>query len=308
MPGGNWPLVHIVIVNYKGWQDTLECLGTLRTLNYPRYEIVIVDNASPDESVQRIRAAYPDVTLLEAGANLGFAGGNNVGIRYALDHDADFIWLLNNDTYVVPDSLIELLKCFTSPATGITASKMYYASEPNKLWFAGAGIHWPWGIAYHIGQDEDDHGQYDQVRELEAANGASMLVSRAVFERAGLFDERYFLYFEETDLCFRARKAGFTILFAPRSRIWHKVSSSVGASSPVYLYYHTRNHIRFVRANRTVYQYVSNLPRMLRQSRQHVDHHDGGLAVTLSRYWLWLEAVVDGILGRGGRKERLTPR
>lgn len=308
MPGTNWPLIHIIIVNYKGWKDTLECLETIRRLDYPRYEIVIVDNASPDGSFEHLRSARPDVTLLQAGANLGFAGGNNVGIRYALEHGADFLWLLNNDTYVAPDALTELLRAFTRPSVGITSSKMYYASEPRKLWFAGAGIHWPWGIAYHLGQDEMDEGQYDQVREIEAANGASMLVARGVFERIGLFDEGYFLYFEETDLCFRARKAGFTILFAPRSRIWHKVSSSVGASSPVYLYYHTRNHIRFVRAHRTPYEYVSNLPRMLRQSRQHVDEHSGGLGMTLSRYRLWLEAVMDGVLGRGGRKERLTPR
>jgi GT2 family glycosyltransferase len=299
--------VHIVILNYKGALDTIECVASIKGTTFSNFEIVVVDNDSGDGSEDLICAAHPDITVLQSGANLGYAGGNNIGIRYALARGADFIWILNNDTTVAPDALGELLRAAAAaPGVGIVGSKIYYMAEPTLLWFAGGRIDWLRGIPYHVGAHQEDRGQFDGMTASETAQGASMLVSRETFERVGLLEEDYFLYFEESDFCCRARKAGLAIRFAPASHVWHGVSRSTGVRSPIFLYYFTRNNIIFIRRHKSFPGYLISLPFLLKRSLKNVSVEEGGSAFGSSRLRLWWVAWMDGLFGRTGRKKRLA--
>jgi len=305
MTDGERPLAYIVILNWNGWRDTVECLASLRALTYPRYHTVVVDNASTDDSEARVRGAAPEVTILQAGANLGYAGGNNLGIRHALACGAEYVWLLNNDTTVATDALGELVDAArgwesNQELIGVVGSKIYYAREPNRLWWAGGRVDWRRGIANHVGINEDDHGQYDALTESETANGASMLIARETFERIGLFDERYFLYFEEADLSCRARNAGLQIRFAPRSHVWHSVSSSTGVRSSRFLYHFTRSNILFVRTHRRTTGLLVAAPYLLKRSILNLPAHEGQRALDRARLGVWLRAWIDGLVGRYG--------
>ncbi|MCX7596938.1 MAG: glycosyltransferase family 2 protein, partial [Fischerella sp.] len=132
--------VFVILLNWNGWQDTVKCIVSLKGLSYPNYEIVVLDNASTNDSVEQIRAAHPDVTLIETGANLGFAGGNNVGIRYALEHGAEYIWLLNNDTIVDANALSAMVtKAESDPKIGLVGSVLYYMNNPGSVQAWGGG-------------------------------------------------------------------------------------------------------------------------------------------------------------------------
>src|SRR5579884_395199 len=155
------PLVHVVILNWNGWRDTVACVASVKHSQYPRLQIVVVDNDSSDGSEAAIQLAHPDITVLQSGANLGYAGGNNVGIRHALAAGADFVWILNNDTTVAPDTLAELVRAAADPSVGIVGSKIYYMAEPQRLWYAGGRIDWRRGISYNVGADQVDQGQFD---------------------------------------------------------------------------------------------------------------------------------------------------
>lgn len=298
------PLVHAIILNWNGWRDTVACVASVKQTLYPNVRIVVVDNASTDGSEAEIRAAHPDAAVLQSGANLGYAGGNNVGIRHALESGADFVWILNNDTTVAPDTLGELVRAASDPGVGVAGSKIYYMAEPQRLWYAGGRIDWRRGIAYNVGADQDDHGQFDDVTESEMASGSSMLIARQVFERIGLFDERLFLYFEEADLCCRARNAGLRIIFAPASRVWHNVSHTSGIRSPLWLYYFTRNNIQFVRWHRSPIGFVVSLPYVLKRSLKNLPARDG--SVSPRRLRIWCAAWSDGLLGRLGPRPGLA--
>jgi GT2 family glycosyltransferase len=304
MPQTDSPLVHVVILNWNGWRDTVECVASVKQTNYPNFQIVVVDNASSDDSEDKIRAAHPDITMLQSGVNRGYAGGNNVGIRHALDSGAPFVWILNNDTTVAPNTLAELVRATSDPGVGIVGSKIYYMGEPTRLWFAGGKIDWRRGIAYNVGADQDDRGQFDDATEAEMASGSSMLISRRTFERAGLFDERLFLYFEEADLCCRACKAGLRITFAPASRVWHNVSHTTGIRSPLWLYYFTRNNIQFVRRYRSPIGFLVAMPYVLKRSIKNLPSQQG--TVSPRRLRIWLAAWFDGLIGRLGPRQGLA--
>lgn len=246
-------LVCIVLVNWNGWRDTAECLHSCLNLDYPSFHAIVVDNGSTDESVERLRTEFADddVTLIEAGANLGFAGGCNVGIEAAFDLGARYVWLLNNDTVIEPRTLTPLVETLANqPYAGIAGSKIYFFDRPDTLWFAG-GIISKWGWTRHRGEGEVDHGQFDETCDVDYATGASLLIRRDVAETVGLMSEDFFLYWEEVDWCERARAAGWRIVYVPTSRVWHKV----GASTPderahTKWRYEGRNRMLFYKRNR----------------------------------------------------------
>ena len=245
-----YPLVYIIILNWNGLKDTIECLDSVIKLNYPNFRLVVVDNGSTDGSTDIISRNYPKVIVLENEENLGYAKGNNVGIRYALENNADYVWLLNNDTVVEQNALLNMvIEAEGDPHSGIIGSKIYYPNSGKKIWFAGAMINWSRGISNHIGMNETDVGQYDYVKEIDRVAGCSMLVKREVCNRVGLFDDNFFLYVEEVDWCVRARRAGFKCLFVPSSIVYHKGLTSVsliGACSKVFNYYNTRNFLYLI--------------------------------------------------------------
>ena len=226
----NGASIAIIVLNWNGRDLTLDCLRSLAAVTTPHVRIILVDNASTDGSSDAVRQHYgARVTLIENAQNLGFAAGNNVGIRRALDDGADFILLLNNDTVVAPDFVEHLHKpMLSSPDIGITAPKIYYAEPKNQIWFAGGELSMWRGIARHTGIRETDRGQYDREHDIDYATGCAFLVRRAVLEKIGDLDPGYRAYFEDADFCVRARRAGFRIRYIPAAHVWHRISASTG--------------------------------------------------------------------------------
>jgi len=246
------PKVCIVILNWNGWKDTIECLRSLQNITYVNHAIIIVDNNSTDESVQKIRAEFPGVHLIEAQENLGFAGGNNLGIEYALKKQADYILLLNNDTVVCEDLIESLLEPMENkPAVGITGAVNYYFDEPKKIWASGAVIqNWWLNKRVDVTRGQTDKGQFGNFRTVDYIPGSCMFIKREVFEKIGLLDERFFLDFEETDFCLRAKRAGYSTIAAMKAKIWHQVGKAKGKHKvDIVVYFHARNTPLFLIKN-----------------------------------------------------------
>jgi GT2 family glycosyltransferase len=250
--------IFVVIVNWNGKKDTLNCLSSLEKIKKQNADlhVIVVDNGSADDSVASIRKQYPRVTVIPTGKNLGFTGGNNAGITYALGHGAEYVWLLNNDTFVDPH-VLDILKAFRDPGVGICGSKIYFApghefhlsrynqnEQGRVFWYAGGLVDWDNMYASHRGVDEVDRGQYDSEEETLFVTGCSMMIRRNVFERIGMLDDRYYLYLEDLDFCLRAKKAGFTLRYVPTSVLWHvNAGSSARPGNPLQQYYQTRNRL-----------------------------------------------------------------
>lgn len=232
-------LVYVIVLNWNGWRDTSVCLSSLENLDYPNYEMVVVDNGSTDHSVEEIRKAYPQITLLETGRNLGFAGGNNVGIRYALERGADYIWLLNNDTVVDPNALTAMVEIAESdPKIGAVGSVLYYMNQPEKVQAWGGGrISLITGRSRHL----------LSPGELHYITGASLLLRTEALEQVGLLDEGFFMYWEDADLSFRLRQKGWAVAVAPDSRVLHKESASAKKGSPQQDILFNASAVRFFR-------------------------------------------------------------
>lgn len=226
---GSGPLVYIIVLTWNGKADTLECLRSLRHLTYPNAKVLVVDNASADGTAEALRTEFPEVELIVNAANLRFAGGNNVGIRYALAKGADYVCLLNNDTAADPGMLSHLVEAAeSSAAAGMAGPKIYYYQDRNRLWYAGGKIDWNRGWMWHIGIREEDKGQHDAESATDFISGCCLLVKRSVIERVGMLDEAYYIYGEDVDWCVRTARAGFTLLYVPAAKLWHKLSVSAG--------------------------------------------------------------------------------
>ncbi len=224
-----YPLIYVIVLTWNGKEDTLECLRSLQGVSYPRWKVVVVDNASADGTVQAVKAEFPDIEILVNETNLRYAGGNNQGILYALDHGADAVLLLNNDTIVDPGFLSELVRVLMlDEMNGIIGPKILYYSDPRRIWYAGGKIDRWQGWISHIGIREIDRGQYNAMTATEYVTGCCMLVKRKVIERCGMLDESYFIYGEDVDWCLRAFREGYRIIFQPQARVWHKISASSG--------------------------------------------------------------------------------
>lgn len=253
--------IWVLIVNFNGGKDTIDCIASLKKMQTAGHKlhVLVVDNASHDDSVAIIKKHHPDVTLLENKENRGFTGGVDIGISYILRSEAEYILLINNDTFVHENLLMELLKEAEKDNNGIVSPKIYFAkgSEYHKkrykkeelgkvIWYAGGIMDLTNVLGHHRGVDEVDGGQYDIVGSIDFASGCCMLVKREVFDAIGIFDDRYFLYYEDSDFSERAKKAGFQILYVPKAVVWHKNASSAGGSgSALQDYYITRNRLLF---------------------------------------------------------------
>jgi len=316
--GKKWLKVAIIILNWNGWKDTIECLESVLRNSYPNYQIIVVDNGSTDGSVEEIKAwvdgkeqastpetmhplyklSHPPVKkpipciyytqeeaekggdlqseenmtrewqenrketrrrmnptsdypllLIKINENLGFAGGNNVGIKYLLSKDAfGYVWLLNNDTVVDRHSLQYLMEeMIKKEDNGIAGSKVCSYQEINRIDHAGGILYPVKGRAEHIGWKQIDSGQYDSVKNVDYVTGCSMLISKKCLDSIGLLNEDYFLYFEDVDFCTRAKRNHWKILYVFKSTIYHKISNSLGNNSNLRIYYYTRNRLIFTK-------------------------------------------------------------
>ena len=230
-----------IVLNWNGGETTLRALGSLQDV-----ETICVDNGSSDGSDRLVEERFPGVELIRTGENLGFSGGNNVGIRRALERGAEWVLLLNNDA-VADAALPTALEAAAAahPDAGILACKVYCTEPPDVLMYAGGSIRLRlgyWGRQRGFGLRDD--GRFDRACEVDRATGSAMAISRAALERAGLLDEDLFAYVEDAEWSLRVARAGLKVLFVPEGRAWHVGSASTGGpSSPTSLYYNTRNTI-----------------------------------------------------------------
>jgi hypothetical protein len=245
------PRVAIIVINWNGKEDTLACLTSLQGLDYPTTQIVLIDNGSTDDSVTAMRAAYPNINLIETGQNLGFVGGNNLGLEQACKMGVEYALLLNNDTEVAPDFLRKLVVAAEAdPAVGAVGPMIYYYEAPQVIWSAGGAIDWRRGSSRMVGIGEIDEGQWDSnPRAVDFLTGCAFLIKMSVYMQVGGLDPRFFLYYEDNEWCHRISRAGYRIFFVPQAHIWHKISPLARESSPQVHYYMTRNRLLFLKCS-----------------------------------------------------------
>lgn len=258
--------LHIIILNWKRYDETISCLKSIEKINIDKgidCEIVIVDNNSKDKSVEHFRNLKSNFKLqiIENKENYGFAGGNNVGLKYAMNMGSDYVIVINNDTRVDPGFAMELIKVAEEDEEiGIVSPKIYFEKnyefhkdrykpedKGKVIWYAGGVIDWNNMYGSNFGVDEVDSGQFDKQRKIAFATGACFLITKKALFKAGFFDERYFLYLEDMELSQRVLKSDLKIIFAPKSVVWHKVSQSSGIGSSLNDYFLTRNRLFFAK-------------------------------------------------------------
>jgi hypothetical protein len=297
------PHICIIILNWNGWKDTIECLESLYQITYPNYTVILVDNGSEDDSPGQIRS-YCDgkikvespffdynpknkpikifeysheevakgnskidemnsipsnqrIVFIKNEKNYGFAEGNNIGMRFALSKcSPEYLLLLNNDTVVDTFFLEELVEVSRiDKMVGFVGPKIYYYTFEGRtdiISHAGGTLDYWRGAADHIGDKKIDTGEYNEITKVSYLSGACVLVTRSVIDRIGLLNSEYFLYWEDADWCVRGTRSGYTCLYAPKARIWHKIGgSSVSVTTE---YYSTRNRFFFMRDNATSIQ------------------------------------------------------
>ncbi len=241
------PLVCCVLVNWNGWRDTLPCLAALMAQDYPALRVIVVDNASTDDSVARIRAAYPQVTVIEAGGNFGFGAGCNVGARRALQEGAEFVWLLNNDTVAPPDSCRKLVsRAQQEPRAGIIGSVLYYMHDPANVQAWGGG-----DITVWLGRASHSRVPFP-LGPNSYLTFASVLLPREVVLRVGLLYEGFFMYWEDADLALRVTRAGYTLAVAEDTAILHREGGSGGEASPLMHRFTITSGLIFLRRHATL--------------------------------------------------------
>jgi len=232
-------------VNYNGAPYLRECLRSVAALEYPRLQVILVDNASTDESVSMVTREFPQVKVVTSDRNLGYAGGNNLGLRHAC---GEYILLLNNDATVERETVTELIEAAAEdPKIGILGCKIYLGQDGLTLQHAG-GVLFPWGISRLVGCGEGDRGQFNELRDVDWVSGAALMVKRHVIDQVGPIETHLGLYEEDVELCFRARKAGFRVVYVPRAVVHHRASLTaeavLNASGRYYL--RQRSRIAFI--------------------------------------------------------------
>jgi GT2 family glycosyltransferase len=291
------PRVCIVTLNWNGLADTTECLRSLLLDPYPNKELVLIDNGSTDNSVAELQRQFPTVTFIENRPNLGFTGGNNVGLRHAIAGGADYVYWLNNDTTSDPAAIGKLIEAaIVDPRAGILTPVIHYFDHPRQPWFAGAHMDLSRGIAVH--DNSNVPAPNDPVRSLPWISGCAMFADVKLMQSLGGFDERFFLYWEDVDLSLRVTRAGRALSLVPGARVYHRVSRTASARPGVSRYYYVRNNLLLVRLHRaaagkwaTTRVLLARLREGLRESRH---------ARNLTSLRLTIRGIRDYLRGRFG--------
>lgn len=236
----------IITINYNGLKDTLALIESIPFND--KMEVIVVDNASDHQEPEQISSKYPYVKVIKSDKNLGFAGGNNLGIKAS---KGKYLFLINNDTYFKDFNIHSLIDRLNSdPNIGIVCPKIRFAWPPQPIQFAGYTPLSKITIRNQaIGFGEEDYGQYETAHPTPYAHGAAMLIKRVAIDKVGLMPECYFLYYEELDWSMIFTRAGFQIWYEPKCTIFHKESQATGQNSPLRTYYITRNRLRLVKRN-----------------------------------------------------------
>jgi hypothetical protein len=245
----NCPQVISVILNTNRRDDTLACLESLAHSTYAPLTNLVVNAISTDGSLEAIQTAYPATAILSLAENRGYAGGNNLGIHWALEHGADWVLVLNEDTRLAPECIAQLVEVGESdPHIGIVGPMVYHFDEPDVIQTAGGMLGRAWS-ARLLGNNQRDQGQFREPHAVEWISGCAMLIRRALLEQLGSFDERFFIYWEEIDLCVRAGQVGWRMVQVPAAKLWHKGVQRDYRPAPRVTYYTTRNHFLLLQKN-----------------------------------------------------------
>lgn len=279
-----YPKVCIIVVSWNKKDCIKNCLKSLAKVSYPNYEIIVVDNASVDGSPEEIESTFPYVRLVRNRENLGYTGGNNVGIQYSIRKSADYIVLLNDDVIVSPSFLTEMIKAFESDRQiGMAGPKILCFPEKTR-------IYQPYGkINYYLQIGRLSLNRIVEPTKVDWVCGAALFVRTETIKKAGLLDTNFFLYFDEADFCERAKKAGYKIVYVPHSIVYHDISRSFShGMNPVQLYYVTRNELLFARKHLNLLVFFPLwIPRfILRLSKYSMKTRDAEIAKAILRGFL----------------------
>ena len=292
------PTVTAVVINWNGTRVIQACLESLLASTYERLTVMVVDNASDDDSVRLITEGYPTVRIEDTGRNLGYAGGANHGLRAARASGADYILLMNNDVEIAPDAVSELVRAAVERTDAmLLGPKIYYFDEPDVIWSAGGAVSFWTGHIRHLGIRERDRGQYDDSREVDYLTGCAILLPTQTLETVGELDETYYMYNEDTDWSTRVTRSGGKVVYVPSARLWHKVSSSSGGGLTGYKIYHRiRSTLTYFRRYAAWYHWLGILPatavRTLAFAVAQTVRGEGGRVSALVR------GITDGAMGR----------
>jgi len=246
-----YPKVSVIVLNFNGKEYLKNCFESLKNQTYPNYEVIMVDNASTDESVEYVKKGFPWVRVFQNKENLGFAGGNNAGIKQAT---GNLIALINNDAVADKKWLEELVKVITvSPKIGIVGGKIYYSDPPDRCWFAGGNFYLPFGRGAQIQEKKD------RVKEVDWITGCAILFRGKVIEKIGLLDSGYFIYFEDMDFCLQAKRSEYKIIYTPEAVVWHGEAGTTKRFGSKKLYYEYQSKFRFILKNLSLAQIISAL-------------------------------------------------
>jgi GT2 family glycosyltransferase len=265
----NEPLVYIAVLAWNHKEDTLECLASLRQMTYPNSKLLVVDNGSVDGTADVVRERFPGVEILRSETNLGVTGGYNLGIEYALNHRAEYVLVTNNDVIMDPEMLSEMVSAAeNNKRVGVVLPKIYYYDRRNVIWCAGA--RWrPWPPEFKMtGREHRDGPQYGQMCDIDCAPSCCLLVERKAVEKAGMFDPKYFFYYDDWDFTERMRENGYRILFVPQAKMWHKVAASTQKSDKParWWFVYGQSSVRFYLAHRTpMILFINNVWFLIRE-------------------------------------------
>lgn len=242
------PLVSIITVNYDTPKVTAEMLRSLKLVEYPNWEIIVVDNASPKNSSVSLKEEFPFIKHISSPENLGFAGGNNIGLHFA---KGEYLFFVNNDTELTPNLISELVEYLQkNPQCGIVCPKIKYHFMPDTIQYAGAiGLHPLTSRSFDIGYLQKDDGKFDDSRITDLPNGAAMMIAASALKKVGQMSEIFFLYYEELDWAARFKKHGYEVHYNGKAEIYHKESVSTGKNSAFKTYYLYRNRLLYIRRN-----------------------------------------------------------
>lgn len=294
------PRVSIVLLNCNRNADTLDCIRSLKETE-DAFEIILVDNGSEPDPERLYRETYPDVIFLRNEENLGTPIGNNIGLRYAIEHGADYVMMLNNDTTVAKSFLAPLVTAMEADSRiGVAGGKVYYFSDPERIWFAGGKFNRLTGKVEHVGIMKYDHELTAVHIDNDFISGCYAMFRSSVLKEVGLLDERFFAYMEDVDLNVRIKNAGHTLMYVPEAVIYHKVSTTIKVDSPFYLYFNMRNRLLMLKKHNALLELLVAAP--------YLSYFYGRHLLRLAfkwRDWTGVKAVlygiVDGIRGYTGR-------
>ncbi len=303
------PLVGIIIINYNGRADTFECLLSLTQITYPNYRIYLVDNGSADKIGEDVRNRFRGVRVIENERNLGFTGGNNTGIKVALQEGCDYILLLNNDTVVERGFIEPLLARLSDTNVAMSTPKIYIHGFDKKIWAFGGRLDRFLGRSPHIGVDLIDQGQFSQSVRVDRITGCAMFIKSDIIRRFGMLDDQFFIYDEEADWCIRLSKKGYRFIVEPSSLIWHKGHRDSGRiGRPFMVYLQARNHLLLLRKHSNFYLFGGSVALIysLLSAIRTIFASYFGLFLRRDKRYLGIGravflGILDGIRGRFGK-------